>query len=180
MLNLSIITACIPSLKRFLAELQSGAFAVNISESFEMGGTKKTSSSQDAYARGSNVGLGSRIASRFKSQPRSNMGTAAEKDNHEDSNMEDMKYGYMAHGHLSISQDNPFHPTSATHTSTVERSDSIKGLTENVINRTTEFKVEYESRSSEGSGSGDRPSPVSRDIEHYGEREGDQDRISVI
>src|SRR5947209_20540729 len=43
MLNLSLVTACVPSLKRFLADLQSGSMAVQITEAFKMDISQKSS-----------------------------------------------------------------------------------------------------------------------------------------
>ena len=164
MLNLSLITACIPSLKRFLADLQSGAMAVNVTEAFEMGVSQMGSSGR-AYAMGSRSGLGSKLASKLgvTSQSRS-VGIAG--DSGEQNDMEDLKYGYghgsgQGRGHAQrrlSSNGNPFAPAGAANRSTVERGESIKGLTENMIQRTVDFKVEYEGRSSEGYEN--RPSPA--------------------
>jgi hypothetical protein len=63
MLNLSLITACIPSLKRFLADLQSGAMAVQVTEAFEMGISQKGYLGAE-HSAGSRTGLGSKLASK--------------------------------------------------------------------------------------------------------------------
>lgn len=64
MLNLSLITACIPSLKRFLADLQSGTMAVQVTEAFEMGISQKGYSGAE-HSAGSRTGLGSKLASKL-------------------------------------------------------------------------------------------------------------------
>jgi hypothetical protein len=175
MLNLSIITACIPSLKRFLQDLQSGVMAVNITESFELGLSKKVSSSQPgAYATVSGTGFASMTPSKLggKSQTRSNVQTTG----HDKDDVEDLKDGYGPGDGHSFSQghNNNAHKFS-TQGSTVERSDSVKGLTDGVIYRSVDFKVEYEGRSSEGSGS--RPSPP-HDATWHDTRNEEGDRIS--
>jgi hypothetical protein len=100
MLNLSIITACIPSLKRFLKDLQSGAMALNITESFEMSVSQKVFSSQrGSCTTVSGTGFASRTASKlgFKSQTRSN----TQATGHDKDDIEDLKSGYgLGEGHL--------------------------------------------------------------------------------
>ncbi len=178
MLNLSIITACVPSLKRFLADLQSGAMAVNITESFEMGVSKKVSSSNEHYASGSGIGIGSRIASKFgvRSQQRSNNISSMKRND----DIEDAKYGIGVDGHehgFTRGHNDNAHNVS-TNRSTVERSDSVKGLTDGVIYRSVDFKVEYEGRSSEGSESRNSPPHDATWHGTSGSRNEDGDRIS--
>jgi hypothetical protein len=175
MLYLSIITACIPNLKRFLQDLQSGAMAVNITESFEMSVSKKVSSSQGGgYTTGSGTGFMSSTATKLgiKSQTRSNIQTTG----HDKDDMEDLKYGYGPGDERSFSQGHNINAHKfSTQRSTVERSESVKGLTDGIIYRTVDFKVEYEGRSSEGSES--RPSPP-HDASWLDSRNEEGDRIS--
>lgn len=154
MLNLSLVTACIPSLKRFLSDLQSGTMAVQITQAFEMEISQKGSLGAE-YSTGSRTGLGSNLAGK--------LGGGGKEEQHD---LEGRNYSYdhipghgcrNAQGRLN-SNANPFVPAGATNRSTVERSESIKGLTGNIIQRTVDFMVEYESRVSEGSDS--RPSPA--------------------
>jgi hypothetical protein len=145
MLNLSLVTACIPNLKRFLTDLQSGTMAVQITEAFEMDISQKGSFGAQ-YSTGSTTGLGPRLAGK--------LGGGGKEEQHD---LEGLNYSYDHEERLS-SNANPFVPAGATSRSTVERSESIRGLTGNIIQRTVDFRVEYESRVSEGSDS--RPSPA--------------------
>ena len=154
MLNLSLVTACIPNLKRFLTDLQSGTMAVQITEAFEMDISQKGSLGAE-YSTGSRTSLRPKLASGLDGG-----GKEVQHD------LEGLNYSYdqvpgrgcgNAQGRLS-GNANPFVPAGATSRFTVERSGSIKGLTGNIIQRTVDFKVEYESRASEGSDS--RPSPA--------------------
>jgi hypothetical protein len=154
-----------PSLKRFLQDLQSGAMAANITESFEMGLCKKVSSSQGGtYATMSGASFASRAASKLgvKCQVRSNMQTTS----HGKDEVGDLKQGYEpGYGH-SFSQGHTDNAHKfSTQRSTVERSENVEGLMDGVIYRNVGFEVEYEARPSEGSGS--RPSP-SHDASWYG------------
>jgi len=63
-LNLSIITACIPSIKRFLADWAAGLSKAEINDAFELEHSAgKSHSGNNTYAAGS--GLGSKLASRL-------------------------------------------------------------------------------------------------------------------
>ena len=154
MLNLSLVTACIPNLKRFLTDLQSGTMAVQITQAFEMDISQKGSFGAQ-YSTGSTTGLEPKLAGK--------LGGGGKVEQHD---LEGLNYSYdhvprhgceNAQGRLN-SNTNPFVPAGATSRSTVERSESIRGLTGNIIQRTVDFRVEYESRVSEGSDS--RPSPA--------------------
>jgi hypothetical protein len=74
MLNLSLITACIPSLKRFLANLQSGAMAVQVTEAFEMGISQKGYSGAE-HSAGLRTGVGSKLASKLGVKGNQGLGT---------------------------------------------------------------------------------------------------------
>jgi hypothetical protein len=146
MLNLSLVTACIPSLKRFLTDLQSGTMVVQIKEAFEMDISQKGSLGAE-YSTGSRTGHGSKLASELGGD-----GKEQQQD------LEGLNYSYdhvPGHGHGNAqgrlsSNATPFVPAGATNRSTLERSESINGLTGNIIQRTADFKVEYQSRALEG------------------------------
>jgi hypothetical protein len=162
MLNLSLITACIPSLKRFLTDLRDATIAVQISQAFEAAISQKGPSGTE-YPTGPTVGLGPTLAGELGVKGQSgSLGTGGRKEEQHD--IESLNYRYHhvpwyghgnAQGRLS-SKVHPFVPARATDRSTAGRSESMKGLTDNTSQRTVDFKVEYESRASEGSSS--RPS----------------------
>jgi len=131
-LNLSIITACIPCIKRFLADLSSGLMAVNISEPLEltMKGISSSSANRDPTSTRTGGGfLRSKIfPSRGNQQMNGQHGTVND-------NMEKKHY--------------PHAPTFApakqsTNKVCVERSDSMKGLTDGVIMQTIDYEVNFE------------------------------------
>ena len=130
MLNFSIITACIPSIKRFLADIQSGLMGVNISEQYEVShsGGKATFIS---YGKG--TGLGTKLASRLgmttnKSMNNSGLRSRAEKD------PDTIDLEEMRRNRTNIRGGKE--PR--------ERTESVKGLTDDVIMQTIDYKVEYE------------------------------------
>ena len=153
MLNISIITACIPSIKRFLADIQSGLMGVNISEPYEM-----THSGGKYIDYGKGTTFGSKITSRFgfsqsnKSQNASSMGRSrGEKDPH-NLGAHDMDLGeHTSRVQGGAQRGGGLGPVR-------EASESVKGLTDDVIMHTIDYKVEYEDGGiSDGrSSSGDR------------------------
>ena len=151
MLNLSIIIGCIPSLKRFLQDLPSGAMGVNITECFEMGVSKESSSQGQAYPTVSAGGFASRAVSKpgFKNQMRGNMWTTG----HHTDDVENLKHEDRPGIRYTFSQG---HNDNAhkflTPKSTMERSESVEGLTDRVICRNVDYNVKYEDRPSEESG----------------------------
>ena len=130
MLNLSIITACIPCLKRVLGDLRTGIMSVAIPEPFEMSVTGKLSSrGVDAVSR-SGPSMGSKIAARLgltSSQQRSaNKSTL----NSSGGGSRDLEKSYKRRSEPGA----------------VERSESVKHLKEGVIVRQSDFTVEYDAR----------------------------------
>lgn len=148
MLTLSIITACIPYLKSVITDLQTGLAVVIISEPLELGfSSKRSADVEHTY--------GSTNKPKFldglsKSRPQRSK-DSQDKEQYP----EDRKYGYKDDGsskniRLGHPQErqNPvtstggiFHPKMATYHSTVERSDSIEGLTDNTIVQTARYGV---------------------------------------
>lgn len=139
MLNLSLITASIPSVRRVLAELQTGVYGAQVSADFELS------------ASGSKTFTGHNRDTRNKS-------TNGKNNN-------------LACGDFNVS-----YPTKTT----VERSDSIRSLKDNIIMHTIDFKVERED---------DNALRSSADSYHRGQdgnsqsttgRDGELDSISVL
>jgi hypothetical protein len=140
MLHLSIITACIPSIKRFFADVQSGLMGVTISESYELthSGGKHTQLQSN-----SGTGLGSRLASRFgRSANRSHgaSGTGSQTGGENAGNYtSEGQFGNKARVRAGMNQ--PFHSPDT---------ESVKGLTTNVIHQKIDYDIEYEERESDG------------------------------
>lgn len=126
-INLSIITACIPCIKRFLADLSTGMMTVNISEPLEM--TMKTASTS-VTTPDSTTAEKSRLGSRLFSFSR-NRSRASK-------------------SHTSISIDLEKHhqpkltPSQNTRTAKIGKSESMDALTEGVIVQTIDYEVNYE------------------------------------
>jgi hypothetical protein len=131
-MNVSIVTACIPSIKRFLADWASGLSNVAISEPFELEHSAGKSGGFSSYAPGS--GMGSKIATRLglsstsKSQITSNLRSV---DGHHEDN----------HNHNNAGNNRG---VSVRATDPNDASDSVKGLTDGVIMHSIDYRVEYE------------------------------------
>jgi hypothetical protein len=130
MLNTSIMTACIPSIKRFLTDIQSGLMAAGISEYYEHTHTGgKSGYGTATYAKGTS--LGSKLASRLgvssvsKSPSNSALRSRVDKDSRGkyDMDLEDIR--------RDTKQPR-------------ETTESVKGLTDDVIMHTIDYRVEYE------------------------------------
>ena len=142
MLNSSIITACIPSIKRFLADIQSGLMAVNISEPYELthSGGKITGVE---YGKGTGMFGSNRGGSRVGiTSMKSNGGNSAirsrgEKDHQE---LSEARYGNKAQ--VKVGSRNP--RTTSHGNNQIRETESVKGLTDDVIMLSTEYHVEYE------------------------------------
>lgn len=131
-INLSIITACIPCIKRFLADLSTGMMSVNISEPLEMTMKNASISAATPNTTSNEKGrIGSRIFSSF-SKNRS--------QTHKSS--------------ISTSFDSD-KPQQSQGTATGEKSESMKGLTDGVILQTIDYEVNYEQERSSGRWDGD-------------------------
>jgi len=133
MLHASLITACIPSIKRFLADVQSGLMGATISEQYELthSGGKATQ-----LQSGSGTGFGSRIASRLGGVSNSSMGRSRGRENEKDSTQEEI-YGHRAFARQSRGK---------SHT---EENESVKGLASNVIHQKIDYEIEFEQRGDE-------------------------------
>ncbi|KIW99382.1 uncharacterized protein Z518_11370 [Rhinocladiella mackenziei CBS 650.93] len=143
MLNVSIIAACIPSLKPFLADIKPGLIVVNVPEheltnSFVRQSRSKSGSQTRIRTHKSGAGI-SRLASRLGlnsnagktlNSSSDNSGLWGEKQKQAVTNME---LGY-----------NRPHATKASSKVEMDRSESVKGLTDDVILHTIDYKVEYE------------------------------------
>lgn len=137
MLNLSIITACIPCIKRFLADLSVGMTVIAVSEPLEM--TVKNTSSSDPSSRNR---LGSQGGGGFFSgmMSRSRNGTQSQVTTNKGKSRPD---GSIRDDPYTGRQD--FQPDWATRSRPViERSESVKGLTQNIIVQTIDYEVNYE------------------------------------
>lgn len=146
MLGVSIITACIPSIKRFLADVQSGLMGATISEQYEM--THSGGKATQLQSGSGTGGFGSKMASRIggvmlsKSQDGSGMRSQVGKEEL------DSASGGGAFGHVAFAK----RPRSQTRE---EESESVKGLARNAIHQKIDYEVEYESRSDERNWSDD-------------------------
>jgi len=136
MLNLSIVTACIPSIKRFFMDVQSGLMGATISEQYEMthSGGKATK-----LQGTSETSMGSRLASRLgimssRSQALSDAG-------HSQQGARDGTYTGTAHGRYTSRVRGEASDT-----------ESIEGLTQGVIHQKIVFQVEFEERESKDRG----------------------------
>jgi hypothetical protein len=145
MLNASIITACLPSIKRFLADLQSGLMGVNISEPYEL--THTGGRYIQDYGKG--MSLGSRVASRLGiSTLTSGVGKS---QNSSSGRSRNEKLGDLESAMRSdptnqrVSRNHHIRGGQNTN-DTSKETDSVKGLTvtDDVIVHTIDYKVEYE------------------------------------
>ncbi|KAJ9606421.1 hypothetical protein H2200_009382 [Cladophialophora chaetospira] len=132
-LNLSIVTACIPSIKRFLADWAAGLSAITISEPFELEHSAgKTGGGSNTYALGS--GMGSKIAKTLglSSTSKAEITSTTRSRNDPD---DDGTLG----PHTARNR------TRATGGRQPDReSESVKGLTDGVIMHSIDYRVEYE------------------------------------
>ncbi|KAK4896009.1 hypothetical protein LTR27_005865 [Elasticomyces elasticus] len=139
-LNMSIITACIPSIKRFFMDVQSGLMAVTISEQYEM-----THSGGKAAEMQSSSGLsvGSRLASKFGISSRRSRAL---------SRTEISQQGEARGPFASIAEGQSSN-TAWVRGGAAKReepeTESVKGLTDNAIHQTIDYAVVFEERESE-------------------------------
>lgn len=147
MLNVSIITACIPCIKRFLADLSVGMTVIAVSEPLELtvkqGSSGNPSSGQrydSSHSGGFFSGLMSRSRAAHQAQEAAPNGR---------------KKSAVANNEDPYSKRQDFQPDWATRSRPViERSESVKGLTQNIIVQTIDYEVNYE----RGPGSARHPS----------------------
>jgi hypothetical protein len=139
MLNLSILTACLPSLKRIIDTLRSGTAAVTIDGPYELsisgghtalpgfklkGGSKPSKGRSSRLSGGVSNGGGEISTSKFGGYGNGNTNN----------------------GRSSIGLMNSI-MSRGEGKNVVERSDSIEGLTDNVIAQTLDHKVEFDEHS---------------------------------
>ncbi len=156
-LHTSIITACIPSIKRFFADVQSGLMGVTISEQYEVSvdgknaamlrvcadlSLKMTHSGGKTHLQShSGTGVGSRITSRFaRSRNRSQAASGL------DSQAEGETYASAAGDFGSKSRVK----ATMSNSNRTPETESVKGLTTNAIHQKIDYEIEYEERESEG------------------------------
>lgn len=131
-MNVSIVTACIPSIKRFLADWASGLSNVAISEPFELEHSAGKATMLGTYAKGS--GMGSKLATKLglssssKAEITSNV-RSIDRENEEAQQHVNNRTRGTATNKGQDSQDT---------------SDSVKGLTDGVIMHSIDYRVEYE------------------------------------
>ncbi|KIW26305.1 uncharacterized protein PV07_09406 [Cladophialophora immunda] len=130
-LNLSIVTACIPSIKRFLADWAAGLSAVTISEPFELEHSAGKTGAGLTYAAGS--GMGSKIATKLglssTSKAEITSTVRSRSDNEDDETVRNTNRN-RSRGAGGRQPDNT--------------SESVKGLTDGVIMHSIDYRVEYE------------------------------------
>ncbi|OAL30249.1 hypothetical protein AYO20_08823 [Fonsecaea nubica] len=130
-LNLSIVTACIPSIKRFLADWAAGLSAITISEPFELEHSAGKTGAGLTYAAGS--GMGSKIATRLgfatTSKAEITSTVRSRSDNDDDDTILNTSRN-RSRGANGRQPDNT--------------SESVKGLTDGVIMHSIDYRVEYE------------------------------------
>ncbi|KAK5382381.1 hypothetical protein LTR20_005984 [Exophiala xenobiotica] len=142
MMNVSIIAACIPSLKPFLADIKPGLIVVNIPEheltaSFVRHSRSRSESKVKSHGLSklaSRLGITSRGMSTLNTSS-GNSGLWAEKQREAVNTME---RGY-----------NRPNATKASSKVENDRSESVKGLTDDIILHTIDYKVEYEDHHSD-------------------------------
>ena len=138
MLNSSIITACIPSIKRFFADVQSGLMGVTISEQYELthsgGKTMQTQNGTGGSWQNSRLGSKLGVLSR-----RSQVGSAMHSQTGDKSVADaEPRYGNTAQVKGGVGREHS------------RETESVKGLTQNVIHQKVDYDIDYERRSSEG------------------------------
>jgi len=126
-LSLSIITACIPSIKRFLADWAGGLSRAAINNSFELEHTVgRSHSGNNTFSQGS--GQTHSLATKLGL---SRLGRA------------EVTSTSRSHGNGKDSDVN-LHTQKPQRTRLEDTSDSVKGLIDGVIVQTMDYRVEYE------------------------------------
>lgn len=138
MISLSIVTACIPSLRRVLSELQTGMMAGTVSQFFELsvsgGNTSSNPNTNGVYGSGSRTGDSKAGRSPLQSFKDTTTISQSRAEREQDSNT-DLRFNFR----------NP--KRAAAKQNAIERSDSVKNLTENAIVQTIDYEVRYETGS---------------------------------
>ncbi|KAJ4511015.1 hypothetical protein HRR75_005711 [Exophiala dermatitidis] len=141
MINTSIIASCIPSLKPFLHDIKPGLIVVNVPEdeftaSYVRHSRNRSGLNGRTFGSGgisrirNKLGLSSRTGHTLTSNSGNSSGMWAEKQKQV---LENMELGY-----------NRPQATKARSKVEMDRSESVKGLTDDVILHTIDYKVEYE------------------------------------
>ncbi|EXJ65321.1 hypothetical protein A1O7_01662 [Cladophialophora yegresii CBS 114405] len=138
-LNLSIVTACIPSIKRFLADWAAGLSAITISEPFELehSSGKTGLGNSNTYAMGS--GMGSKIATKLglSSSSKAEI-TSTVRSRHDPNDAEVLGDNTARNRSRGTGGRQPD-----------STSDSVKGLTDGVIMHSIDYRVEYEDQTTD-------------------------------
>ena len=138
-LNLSIITTCIPSIKRFLADWAAGLSTTQITEPMELGHSGGKATSPGTTAHGSRLGgmIATKIGlgSNSRSEVTSTLRSRSERRNH-------------GSNHVRSGVGRAQNPSEQ------DTSDSVKGLTDGVILHTTDYHVEFEDANNVENGKG--------------------------
>ncbi|KAK6423102.1 hypothetical protein LTR95_016592 [Oleoguttula sp. CCFEE 5521] len=143
LLNVSIITACVPSTKRFFMDVRSGLMGVTISETYEMthsGGKGTQMMSSDSAGRSR---LGSVIAGRLGLTSRRDA-TGSKTSGTGNSQLNEKRESYANMGgvaYSNVAKVRGGHAKDLT-----PESESVKGLTRDVIRQDIEFEVVSEDR----------------------------------
>lgn len=131
MICLSIITAFVPTIKPFLADVSSGMIAVNIPEPLEL--TMKSVSAPHAEKASHNQSpfLGSHVVGPWTKSNRST--------NKSDVDTYGMEPSFDAQNHPGLHLGR-----AGFHKNVVERSESVEGLRDDVIMQTVDYDVHFE------------------------------------
>ncbi|OCT54487.1 hypothetical protein CLCR_00856 [Cladophialophora carrionii] len=138
-LNLSIVTACIPSIKRFLADWAAGLSAITISEPFELehSSGKTGVGNSNTYAMGS--GMGSKLATKLGLSSTSKAEiTSTVRSRHDPDDDEVLRDNTARNRSRGAGNRQPD-----------STSDSVKGLTDGVIMHSIDYRVEYEDQTTD-------------------------------
>lgn len=168
MLSMSFITACIPSIKRFLADIQSGLMGVNISEPYELthsGGKYADGTRRGTYGNGTS--FGSKVATRLgvtsisaggKSPNVSALRSRGEKD--------PRSLGSEVERGVYLDTDG-YAGSRGRRNDASDTSESVKGLTDDVIMQTIDYKVEYEDGAGTEGSLGGRSSSAGKEDQRH-------------
>ncbi|KIX04957.1 uncharacterized protein Z518_05829 [Rhinocladiella mackenziei CBS 650.93] len=129
-LNVSIVTACIPSIKRFLADWAAGLSGVVISEPFELEHSAGKTNPSGTYIGGS--GMGSKIATKL------GLSSTSKAEITSTRSLGDM--GNQGAINLETRPRNGGRKGQVSH----DTSESVKGLTDGVIMHSIDYRVEFE------------------------------------
>ncbi|OQO06786.1 hypothetical protein B0A48_08574 [Cryoendolithus antarcticus] len=142
LLNVSIITACVPSTKRFFMEVQSGLMGVTISETYEMTHSGGKETRMMSFGSAGRSKLGSVVAGRFGLTARRDaIGSKISETRNSQSNEKRESYANMGGAIPNVARVRGGRAKDLT-----PESESVKGLTRDVIRQDIEFEVVSEDR----------------------------------